>query len=116
MKRNQFAELFFNNKGNLIHKWHHYFEVYERHFNKYKGKDITFLEIGIYHGGSLQFWKSYFGPNSKIYAVDINPECKKLEQDNVKVFIGSQEDPTFWANVKNEFPHWIYFWMTEVIP
>ena len=47
---------------------------------------------------------AYFGPNSKIYAVDINPECKKLEQENVKVFIGSQEDPHFWANVKKQIP------------
>jgi len=101
---NFFEEYFFKNKGNLIHKWHHYFEIYERHFSKYRGKDITFLEIGIYHGGSLQFWTNYFGKGSKIYAIDINPECKKFENDQVKVFIGSQEDPAFLASVKAQVP------------
>lgn len=87
-----------------MHKWHHYFEVYERHFSKYKGKDITFLEIGIYHGGSLQLWKNYFGKGSRIYAIDINPDCKKFESDNVKVFIGSQEDREFLQKVKASIP------------
>lgn len=101
---NFFADMFFNNKGRRIHKWHHYFEIYERHFSRYRDKDVTFLEIGIYHGGSLQFWKSYFGKGSKIYAIDINPECKKFEDDNVKVFIGSQEDREFLRSVKAAIP------------
>ncbi len=102
MNDNLFSDIFFQNKGNLIHKWHHYFEVYERHFSRYKGKDVTILEIGLYHGGSLQFWRNYFGPNSKIYGVDINPECKTLEKDNVKVFIGSQEDRQFLRELKKQ--------------
>src|SRR4051812_30048572 len=101
---NFFEELFLANEDRLIHKWHHYFEIYERHFSKYRGKDITFLEIGIYHGGSLQFWTKYFGKGSKIYAIDINPECKKFENDQVKIFIGSQEDPVFLASVKAQIP------------
>jgi hypothetical protein len=101
---NFFSETFFNNTGNLIHKWHHYFEIYERHFSKYRGKDVVFLEIGIYHGGSLQFWKSYFGKGSKIYAIDINPDCKKFESDNVQILIGSQEDRDFLRQVKATVP------------
>lgn len=101
---NFFSDFFFKNKGNLIHKWHHYFEIYERHFSRYRGKDINFLEVGIYHGGSLQFWKNYFGKGSRIYAIDVNPECKSMEGDNVKVFIGSQQDRSFLKSIKEQIP------------
>lgn len=101
---NSLSDFFFSNKGNLINKWHHYFEIYERHFEKYKGKDVALMEIGVYHGGSLQMWKNYFGKNSRIYGIDINPECKKFEDDNVKIFIGSQEDRSFLRDVLKQIP------------
>lgn len=94
--------IFIKNEANLIHKWHHHFELYERHFNKYKGKDITFVEIGVFHGGSLQLWKKYFGPNARIYGVDINPECKVLEEGNVRILIGSQENREFLRRIQSE--------------
>ena len=62
-------------------KWKHYFKIYERYFNKYRNKEVYFLEIGISSGGSLQIWKKYFGKNAKIYGVDIESECKKYEED-----------------------------------
>jgi hypothetical protein len=101
---NFFEKTFFNNKENLIHKWHHYFEVYERHFRPFKGVDVCFMEIGVYHGGSIQFWKNYFGKNSKIFGLDINPECKKFEHGNVKIFTGSQEDRQFLRKLRAELP------------
>ena len=74
---NELEKYFFSNTGNLIHKWRHYFEIYDRHFSRYRGSDVHVLEIGAYQGGSLQMWKHYFGPSAQIYGVDINPECKK---------------------------------------
>ena len=53
-------------------KWEKYFSVYEKIFNKYKNKDITFVEIGILNGGSLNLWKNYFGKNSKIIGASLN--------------------------------------------
>jgi hypothetical protein len=101
---NFFEKYFFDNKGRLVNKWHHYFDIYERHFSRYKGKDIVFLEIGVYQGGSLEFWKGYFGKNSKIYAIDINPACKAFEDDQVKILIGSQEDRSFLKSVVAQIP------------
>ena len=78
-------ELYFrNNSGRLIHKWNHYFDVYERHFNRFRNKEIIILEIGISQGGSLQMWKNYFGSKTKIYGIDINPKCKELEEEGIK--------------------------------
>lgn len=103
-EKSQLETYFRNNDKRLIHKWIHYFDVYERHFNRFKGKEIVILEIGVSQGGSLQMWKDYFGNKAKIYGVDINPKCKELEEENIEIFIGSQSDRTFLREVKKSIP------------
>ena len=93
--KNPLMEHFKSNEGRLIHKWLHYFDIYDRHFNKFRGKQVTILEFGVSHGGSLQMWKKYFGKKARIIGVDINPECKKFTESQIEVYIGSQEDPEF---------------------
>lgn len=97
-------ELFEAHEGRLIHKWNHYFEVYEKFFSSYRGGPVNILEIGISHGGSLQVWRKYFGEKANIFAVDINPECKQFEDEKTKIFIGSQEDEAFLTRLKSELP------------
>lgn len=99
-----FREIFENHSGNLINKWEHYFDIYERYLSQYKGKDINILEIGISHGGSLQLWKKYFGSKANIFAIDVNPECKKFEEENINIFIGSQSDAQFLEAVAKQLP------------
>jgi hypothetical protein len=101
---NDLRRYFENNKGNLIHKWMHYFDIYERHFKRFRGTDVHILEIGVFHGGSLQMWKSYFGERAKIYGVDINPLCKQLEEEQIKIFIGDQASKTFLRWLIGEIP------------
>jgi SAM-dependent methyltransferase len=86
---------FLTNDKRIIHKWKHYFPIYERHFKDFVYKPVTFIEIGCGLGGSLQMWKRYFGPHARIIGVDINPECKKFEEDQIEVFIGEQQDRQF---------------------
>lgn len=100
----QFQYYFENNKSNAIHKWIHYFDIYDTWFKKYKNKPIVILEIGVYQGGSLNMWRDYFGEEAKIYAIDINPLCKQFETINTKIFIGSQEDKKFLKYVKSQVP------------
>ena len=95
-------DILFNKSKDSSTKWRKYFDVYEENFLRFRGKDITFVEIGIFNGGSLEIWKNYFGPNSRIIGIDLNPECKKFEKDNIKVFIGDQSDPKFWKNFFHE--------------
>lgn len=99
---NHLQTYFENNTGRLIHKWLHYFEVYEAHFSRFRGKDIKILEIGVSQGGSLQMWRDYFGPQAKIYGVDINPDCKSLEEENITIFIGSQSDRGFLRDLREK--------------
>ena len=89
-------EYFENNQNrNMIDKWLHYFDVYERHFRPFVGKKIKVLEIGIWQGGSLKMWKEYFGEDAEIIGVDIEPRCKKFEEERIKIYIGDQADANF---------------------
>lgn len=97
-------EIFYSHDGNLIHKWDHYFEIYEMYFEKYRGKEINLLEIGVSQGGSIEMWKKYFGENLKLYSVDINPACQQFTSQTTQLFIGSQEDPSFLNKLRDELP------------
>src|SRR5580765_8811 len=89
-------EAFFHaNQGRLIDKWHHYFDIYHRHFQQFRGREITIVEFGVYHGGSLQMWADYFGPKARIVGVDILPQCAELTGPQVEVYIGDQADRDF---------------------
>jgi hypothetical protein len=73
-----------------------YFHVYEELLAKYRGKEITFVEVGVLNGGSLFMWREYFGPAARIIGIDVNPDAKKWEKDNFEIFLGSQSDEKFW--------------------
>jgi hypothetical protein len=94
---------FLTNDGKIIHKWVHYFPIYERHFEWYKNKSLTFLEIGVFKGGSLQMWQRYFGPFARIVGMDIDEKCKEHEQPGISVRIGDQSDPRFLQSIIDEF-------------
>jgi hypothetical protein len=94
---------FLTNDGRLIHKWKHYFPIYERHFREFVYKPVTFIEIGCGRGVSLQMWKRYFGPHARIVGIDILPECKEFEEDQIEIRIGAQQDLQSLENVIAEF-------------
>lgn len=96
-------DLFQNNSGRIIHKWTHYFPIYERYFYQFVGKSVIFIEIGVDNGGSLQMWKKYFGPFARIIGIDINPACKQFEEEQIYIRIGDQSDPAFLQDVLQEF-------------
>lgn len=101
---NDLEQYFNNNEDALIDKWSHYFDIYHQYFSKYRNKEVVVLEIGIFQGGSLQMWKNYFGSKAKIYGIDINPNCKKFEEENIEIFIGSQSDRSFLRKIKEQIP------------
>jgi hypothetical protein len=98
------VEYFRHNTKNRLHKWMNYFEVYETFFSRFRGTDVHFLEIGVSHGGSIQMWKEYFGPEARIFGVDIDPACRALEDEQVKIFLGDQANRSFLINLKRDIP------------
>ena len=95
-------DLYKEHEGRECGKWEHYFELYDRYFQKYIGKEVTIFEIGVCHGGSLQIWKKYFGDKCKVVGIDIAKETK-FSEDQISVEIGHQCDPNFLQKVVQEY-------------
>ena len=85
----------------VSHKVDHYFEIYDRFFQKFLGHPITLLEIGLGAGGSLNMWRDVF-PQANIFGIDIDQRCAAYGGDRTKVFIGSQGDEAFLKSVGEE--------------
>lgn len=90
-------------------KWncHWYVRHYQRHFRHLRRKRLKLLEIGVggygsprQGGASLRMWKEYF-PHAMIYGIDIYDK-KALEEDRIRIFQGSQDDPSFLGEVVGE--------------
>lgn len=94
---------FLTNDQRLIHKWKHYFSIYERHFERFINRDVVLVEIGCFEGGSLQMWKRYLGPHARIVGIDIDPRCAQFAEDQIEIRIGDQSDAAFLAKVVDEF-------------
>jgi hypothetical protein len=99
---NPLERYFRRNQKRLIHKWVHYFDIYHRHFERFRGKPVTVLEFGVSHGGSLEMWRDYFGRKARIYGVDLDPRCADLGGRGTKIFIGDQEDREFLRSIAAE--------------
>ena len=99
---NPLRAYFDRNPGRLISKWEHYFDIYHRHLERFRGRAITLVEIGVYHGGSLQMWRHYLGPMARIIGVDIEPRAATLATPELEIVIGDQADPAFLARLARQ--------------
>ena len=79
-----------------------YFDVYDKLFFNYRNKKITFVEIGVYGGGSLFMWRNFFGPKARIIGIDLDPNAKKWEKFGFEIFIGNQSSHSFWSKFKKK--------------
>jgi hypothetical protein len=91
-------------EGKGIVKWIHYFNIYQKHFDKFVGKEVNVVEIGVFSGASLEMWKRYFGSKCRVYGIDIREECKSYEDEKTKIFIGDQADRKFWKQFRKQVP------------
>ena len=64
---------------------------------------MTFIEIGVAEGGSLQLWKRHLGPFAQIVGIDVNPACKAVEEDQIAIRIGDEGDVDFLRRIVDEF-------------
>lgn len=73
-----------------------YFNVYDYLLTPYRGKNVTFIEIGVAGGGGLFMWRNFLGDRARIIGIDLNPEAKKFEKYGFEIYIGDQADKNFW--------------------
>lgn len=89
-------------------KWWHYFKAYDEEFAALKsriasqGNSVGILEIGVWRGGSLQYWNEYFSGRARVFGIDIDPSCASLDVSPAQVRIGSQADRDFLISVVGE--------------
>ena len=77
-------------------KYDTYFPAYEALFQKYVGREITIVEVGVFNGGSLFMWREFFGPKARIIGIDLNPSARMWEQHGFEIHIGDQAREEFW--------------------
>ena len=80
---------------------HGYAPVYEKHFGKYRDKEINFLEIGVYNGGSIFSWLEYF-PKAQIFALDIYDKSHLFNHSRVHFFQMDASDENSINNLMTE--------------
>jgi hypothetical protein len=81
---------------------HNYLVKYEKYLPFNRDKILNILEIGVLNGSSLKTWKDYFY-NSQILGIDINPDCRKFEEERIIIEIGSQNDANFINKIGNSY-------------
>jgi hypothetical protein len=77
---------------------HDYLKHYWRHLGDRRLEVKKFIEIGIQSDRSINMWEEFF-PNAKIYGIDIDPKCREFAGGRKEIFIGSQADRSFLAEV-----------------
>jgi cephalosporin hydroxylase len=78
---------------------------YEELFGGLKGQSIKYLEVGILKGGSLLWAKDYFGPESKIFGIDMSlPETSfwPIWAKDVTFFLANQNDSQTLVRIGND--------------
>ena len=59
--KNKFENFFQNNKENIINKWDHYFDIYERHFSKYNFFSLSLIKYkNIVNANNIDGTNTFF--------------------------------------------------------
>ena len=83
----------FNASPKFSLKVSNYFEVYDRLFEPFLGReDLVIVEFGVLYGGSLHMWRNLFGATARIIGVDLNPAAKEHELEGFEIYIANQEN------------------------
>lgn len=103
----ELANQFQSDKGNQYKCAHHYTQAYERLFAVMPNTEsLKLLEIGLNRDAqgripSLWMWRHYFGPQARIYGMDIDPMFEAFHQpeQNLHIVIGDQSSPEDLAKI-----------------
>lgn len=95
-------EIFDGHEGRLVAKIDQFFDDYEPHLTRLRRDDVRVLEIGISGGGSLELWRSYFGPTASIHGVDLDPAAVANAPEDSIAHLGSQTDRELLLSIVEE--------------
>ncbi|MGB3737589.1 MAG: class I SAM-dependent methyltransferase, partial [Ilumatobacter sp.] len=101
--RRSLRSIFDRHEGRLIHKVDHYFPIYERHLERFRGTKPTILEIGVAQGGSIEMWHEYFGRGTTTVGLDLEARSTELAGHRRHIVIGDQGDPSVLLDVAAKY-------------
>ena len=97
--------------GNITDKAseHSYDILYDDILSKYRNKEISLMEIGIWHGGSALLWQEYF-PKGKLVFLDIESRVsestwKLINKDKFDFHLMDAFTDEGFENVKALYPN-----------
>lgn len=81
--------------------FHNYTRQYDTLLNNFRDKNLKYLEIGVFNGGSIKACREAFKNATCILGLDINPDCKKYENvtNNIFIEIGDATDANFIQSI-----------------
>lgn len=97
-----YAHFIANRAGPVLDKWPHYFPIYARHLERFRGRQLKILEIGVYRGGGLELWQNYLGPGASVVGLDIDEAAVRAARGRYPVVLGDQEDPEVLRGLERE--------------
>ena len=100
---NYFRNYISQTDDRMIMKMYHYLDIYDKLLRDWQGRDVSFLEIGVYKGGSIRMWRDFWGPKSTVTFLDIDPACAALQLDGTKVEIGDKTDTAFLKRIAETY-------------
>ena len=100
---NYFRNYISQTDDRMIMKMDHYLDIYDKLLRDWQGRDVSFLGIGVYKGGSIRMWRDFWGPKSTVTFLDIDPACAALQLDGTKVEIGDQTDIAFLKRIAETY-------------
>lgn len=78
-------------------------KYYQPTFAPYQHQAINILEVGIYHGASMNLWMSYF-TQAKFWGIDIKDRSKYFaEAKNLSLFVGRSDQQKTYEKIKENF-------------
>jgi SAM-dependent methyltransferase len=98
MSQSTLHTLYAEHRGKASDKWALYIDVYDRVLQRFRGRPIDFIEVGVQNGGSLEIWAKFFPEARVLIGCDIDPLCGTLafEDPRIKVVVGGiNEQATF---------------------
>jgi predicted O-methyltransferase YrrM len=67
--------------------FHNYTRQYEKLLTELRNKPVKYLEIGVHSGGSLMAMREAFKNATCILGLDVNPDCKNVENVNYNICV-----------------------------
>ena len=70
-------------------------------FRGLRDRPVALLELGIFHGGSLQLWRDYF-PAGPVVGLDLNRVDVADSSGRIRTYAGSQDDAALLDRIRSE--------------